>query len=166
MQLHTIVQDQFEHLKLAIHAITPAQYANPLPVLSNASIGQHCRHIIEMFQCLEKGYATGVVNYEERPRAVAIEQDPTYASSLLDSILVEIQKADKTIFLEGMYHPQQDNSLQFQSSYHREILYNLEHAIHHMALIRIGLAHFECVPLAPSFGVAPATIKNQQACAQ
>jgi hypothetical protein len=166
MQLHTIVQDLFEQLNLAIRAITPAQYSNPLPVLSNASIGQHCRHIIEMFQCLEKGYSTGLVNYEERPRALAIEQDPTYASSLLETILGEIQKADKPVLIEGMYHPQQDQSMQFQSSYHREILYNLEHAIHHMALIRIGLSHFESVQLSPSFGVAPATLKNQQACAQ
>jgi len=55
------------------------------------------------------------------------------------------------------------------SSYFRELQYNIEHAIHHMAIIKIAIgACFTEVELPANFGVAYSTVRYQKqlACAQ
>ena len=48
--------------------IEDKDYAMCCSELSNASIGEHTRHIIEMFQCLTNEYKSGIVNYDKRER--------------------------------------------------------------------------------------------------
>ena len=45
-------------------------------------------------------------------------------------------------------------------------MYNLEHAIHHHALIKVGLKIMTKIELPESFGVAPSTIQYRKVCAQ
>ena len=54
-------------------------YAAPCNALSNASIGQHTRHIIELYQCLIAGYITGEIKYDDRKRDLLLENDITVA---------------------------------------------------------------------------------------
>lgn len=166
MQLNEVVQAVFQQLTQALQQLTIEQYARTLPVLSGASVGKHVRHIIDMFLCLERGYRQGVINYEHRDRDLEVELDPQIAIAHLSQILQDIRKADKSLLLEGSYHAEEEGLMQFQTHYHREIVYNLEHTIHHMALIKIGLQAVSTVPVSPHFGVAPSTVKHQQACAQ
>ena len=136
-----------------------SDYTLQLPVLSNATIGQHVRHSIEMYQCLLSGYHFGEVEYEKRKRDLVIEESCEYAIDCLQTILDQHQHADKTMQLlcEGeTYH----------SSFNRELLYCNEHAIHHMALLKVGLKEFGDYVVNENFGVAPSTIKNRQQCAQ
>ena len=47
-----------------------------------------------------------------------------------------------------------------KSSFERELLYCLDHAIHHQALIKIGLKELELSHLvSPDFGVAYSTLR-------
>jgi len=52
------------------------------------------------------------------------------------------------------------------SNYNREVLYNLEHCIHHQALIRVALISTKEVVISEDFGVAPSTMQYRQQCAQ
>jgi hypothetical protein len=72
-----------------------------------------------------------------------------------------ICQEDKEILLTGRYAPDAPE-LTVKSSYHREIVYNLEHAIHHMAIIKIGISQSTNVTLPDDFGVAPATIRHRK----
>ena len=46
----------------------------------------------------------------------------------------------------------------------REVNYNIEHCIHHMALIKIGLKIIKpSLALSPSFGVAASTLQHRKA---
>jgi hypothetical protein len=166
MQLQLAVHNAFIQLSGSLEQLTESQYVQPCKNLGNATIGQHVRHIIEMFQCLENGYLSGTVNYESRPRDRQIETDPVFARSLLRSIHDGLDKADKPLILEGVYNDDASSLMQFQTNYYREIVYNLEHTIHHMALIRVGLGELVKMDLPDSYGVASATVKYKQSCAQ
>ena len=55
MQLQQSVKNVFLQLSESLHQLTDEQYVQPSKTLFNATIGQHVRHIIELFICLEKG---------------------------------------------------------------------------------------------------------------
>ena len=66
MMLKQPIQHVFVQLSETLKQLTNEEYNQPSQILLNATIGQHVRHIIELFQCLEKGYNEGVVNYKKR----------------------------------------------------------------------------------------------------
>lgn len=53
-----------------------------------------------------------------------------------------------------------------ETNYHRELLYNLEHCIHHQALIKVAVLQCESVKIDDNFGVARSTIEYRNQCAQ
>jgi hypothetical protein len=52
-----------------------------------------------------------------------------------------------------------------ESNYFRELLYNLEHCIHHQALIKVAILQCETVTI-DNFGVDQTTIEYRNQCAQ
>jgi hypothetical protein len=63
MLLKQSVQHVFVQLSETLHQLQDEEYSQPSRILFDATIGQHTRHIIELFLCLEQGYESGVVNY-------------------------------------------------------------------------------------------------------
>lgn len=166
MLLKQPIQHVFIQLTDTLNLLTNDEYMRPSRVLFGATIGQHVRHIIELFQCLELGYEAGVVNYEKRKRDIRIETDKQLAVSLLKEVYETIDRPDKDILLEAEDYSDTAMPVEIQSNYYREIAYNLEHTIHHMALIRVGVNEVSLVQLPQEFGMAFSTIKHQQQCAQ
>jgi len=156
----------FAQLAELIEQLSANEYVMPVNIMSNATIGQHVRHIIELFIELEKGYASGTVNYEKRNRDYRIETDRQVALLMLQHIIANINKPGKNILLEGSYNEANGAMLVIPTNYYREVAYNLEHAIHHMALIRIGVTCISEATVPDTFGVASATLKYRKACAQ
>lgn len=160
------VRDVVEQLTDVLSALEDSQYAARLPVLSGASVGEHVRHVIEFFQELEAGYQTGLVDYDARKREKSLETLREYARMRLQEVATGFQPNDKTIQLTYKSRATGTNCL-VATSYERELLYNLEHAIHHMALIRIGVQALADISLPDDFGIASSTIEYRQAqCAQ
>lgn len=166
MQVLHAIGNVFVQLGSSLEQITPEQYSQPSKVLFSATIGQHVRHIVELFLCLEKGYHTGMVNYEKRNRDYRLETDKLFAAGLLQQVYAELMKADKPLMLEAGYDTDTDNVVRIESNYYRELVYNLEHTVHHMALIRVGFNEVSSIQLPEDFGVASSTIKYRQTCAQ
>ena len=52
-----------------------------------------------------------------------------------------------------------ENEVRFESNYNRELMYNLEHTIHHQALIKVAINVFTDMLLPEDFGVAPSTMQ-------
>jgi len=166
MILKQPIQQVFVQLSQTLNQLSNDEYTRPSKVLLNATIGQHVRHIIELFQCLGKGYNDGIVNYEKRKRDYQIETDKELATSLLKEIYQDIDRSNKDIFLEAEDYCDSMQATSIPSNYYRELAYNLEHTIHHMALIRVGINEVSGIPLPEEFGVAYSTVKYRQQCAQ
>jgi hypothetical protein len=162
MQLQQAVNNVFVQLSETIRLLSPSQYVQECSHLGNNTIGQHVRHVIELFQCLESGYTDNRVNYEKRKRDVAIETDKDLALRLLRDIYMHLDKPDKELVLQASYDEQTDESISIPTNYFREIAYNLEHTIHHMALIRVGIKEVSDITLPDEFGVASSTVKHRK----
>ena len=161
MQSYLAVQNVFGQLAGSLCQLQSIEYVQPSETLSGHTIGQHVRHIIELFQCLENGYEQGLVNYEKRKRDKAIENDPRLACRLLEQILSGLTRPDKSLLLEV------GHGTPISTNYYREVAYNLEHTIHHMALIRIGIRDTgNHLVLPEGYGIAPSTLQYHRKCAQ
>ena len=166
MQLQQSIKNVFVQLNDSLQQLTNAEYTQPSKQLFNATIGQHVRHIIELFVCLENGYESGTVNYENRKRDVLIQMDKEFARQLLHGIYRTVSRPDKVLLLEANYNPGSDETFLIETNYYREIVYNLEHTVHHMALIRVGINEVSTLTVPQEFGVAASTIKHQKLCVQ
>jgi hypothetical protein len=163
--LVTTTKNLFTQIETALSQITNEQYAYRNAVMSNATIGQHVRHIIELYQEMLNGYRTGEINYEKRQRNFLIETNIDYAIEQMNQLTATLLLPDKNLML-ALCVNEADEATITTTNYVREVMYNIEHTIHHMALIRIAFATAFKINLEVTFGVAPATIKYQHACAQ
>jgi len=166
MHLQLAVNNVFVQLSETVKQLTPEQYVQQCGNLGNNTIGQHMRHIIELFQCLETGYPYNIVNYEKRKRDIAIETNRDLALDLLQDIYTKLDKPDKEMVLEACYDELSTEAISIPTNYFREVAYNLEHTIHHMALIRVGIKEVADITLPEEFGVASSTVKHRKQCAQ
>lgn len=166
MQLQQAVNNVFVQLSATLDQLSQEQFVQPSKTLFNATIGQHVRHIIELFQCLESGYDQGLVNYEKRKRDLRIETDKDFAAGLLTEVYNGLNKENKQLQLEACYDEHEVEPITIATNFYREVAYNLEHTIHHMALIRVGLNEVSDIQIPEEFGVASSTTKYRQQCAQ
>ena len=144
-----------------LQILSPEEYQQPLDLLSAASIGQHTRHFIEFFQCLIQQLPSGEVNYDLRVRDKAVEQDPTVALQAIEQICqnLEMCNLNQQMQLSACY----SETVTVPSNVARELVYNLEHTIHHLAIIRIGLAILRPdFQLPKTFGIAASTTKYRE----
>ncbi|RNL93518.1 DinB family protein [Sinomicrobium pectinilyticum] len=144
--------------------LTLPEYNSPCPELNGATVGQHYRHIIEFFLCLIHSYETGKVNYDSRQRNRHIETEIPVALEYIKNIGNTIRRTNKPLLLEQTFHT---HHICIQSNYFRELLYNLEHTIHHQALIRVAVLKFDRIRISDTFGMAPSTVEyRKKQCAQ
>ncbi|MDI5887549.1 DinB family protein [Flavobacterium yafengii] len=146
-----------------LNQLSQKEYSNSCTELSNATIGEHTRHIIEMFQCLENQYDLGIVNYDKRERNTRIQTDTAFAIENIVLIQQNLEKKNKNIELLQIIDGEE---IRIESNYFRELLYNLEHCIHHQALIKVAILQCETVIIDANFGVARSTIEYRNQCAQ
>ncbi len=152
----------FQQLEESLFKLTSEQYCKKIDTLSGATIGQHVRHVIEMFVCLQHGYATGRVNYENRKRDISIESCSDKAINLMQHLNASLFYDNKDLILEAGFDENSPDLNEIPTNYFREVAYNLEHAIHHMALIKIGINEVSDIILPDNYGVASSTIKYRQ----
>jgi len=127
-----------------------------------ASIGQHVRHILEFYICLIDGVPSGKINYDRRNRDKRIETDKHFAIDLIGEIKSEIEQQDGgfELILELQYGDISDHHLSLKTNYERELAYNIEHTIHHLAIMK--QAFLEICPyikLPDNFGIASSTVR-------
>lgn len=161
-QIKDSVTGLMEQIAAVLSELNEFQYATSLPVLTGASIGGHVRHVVEFFQELEVGYETGLVDYDARKREKELEIRRSYAILKLRQIPQNLKADNKPLGL-AFKASSAEIGHRIATSYDRELIYNLEHAVHHMALIRIGVRALTGIGLPDEFGVASSTIAYRKA---
>jgi len=155
------LKQQLESLHKLLLEIRDDQYNNKISHLSNSSIGAHTRHVIELLQCTLLGYEAGKVDYLNRQRNLDIEQDRLLASAIIEEQLKGINKQDKNLLVICDQSEPQDG-YNVKTTYFREIIFNTEHAIHHLAFIKVALIEMQLPLVSKDFGLAYSTIKYQE----
>jgi len=152
-----------EQFKEILSKLSQEDYVRPCAELSNATIGQHTRHLIELYQCLINGYDAAQICYDKRKRDTKIQEEIDFAIVQLCNVQKQLEKPNKE--LKVSYELGEDEVF-LESNYFREVMYNLEHAIHHHALIKVGINVMTTLELPESFGVAPSTMQHRKVCVQ
>jgi hypothetical protein len=157
MHLKPPILRLFSQLGELLYQLSDEAYVRPMEILSGATIGQHLRHIVECFQELEESYDEGEINYDLRKRDRRLETDRAFVFRQMDLTQNALDKPDKPLILHAAFDEGVEVTL--SSTYYRELMHNLDHAIHHMAMIRAGLTSMPSVILPEDFGVAYSTVK-------
>jgi len=162
MDIRTSAIDSLNQLAVAISNLTGTEYVQPLEILHKNSIGKHVRHVVEFFECLDLGNTFLVVDYDDRQRNLRLENEVEFALQRIAGLQVEIpQYEEKMLTLLANYG---NGPQKVMTTLFRELVYNIEHCVHHLAIIKIGVeAHFPHVNLSAELGVAWSTQQFQKA---
>ena len=147
-----------------VHQVRESDFVKPAETLSYSTIGQHLRHTLEFFICFEHGFEQGLINYDKRAHDKLIETDKLVAINAINRISEFIIKIeDKALKLEVGYDLEKEIFLTIDTTATRELVYNIEHAVHHMAIMKIGIKEIApYVQLSPDFGIAASTIRYKE----
>ena len=148
------LKQQLNALNDLISKLNDVQYSQKIAHLGNASIGGHTRHIIELLLCATDGFSSGEVDYINRKRNMELENSRMIAQNSIQSLSAKISKTDKKLELI-----MEDGENVVNTTYYREIVYNTEHTIHHLELIKVALIEMNLDLVDENFGMAYSTIR-------
>ncbi|NJR44220.1 hypothetical protein HC761_01925, partial [bacterium] len=133
---------QIELMVLTLH-----HGAAPIHALYlDLNVGRHVRHVCDHAQALLDGVAAAQINYNFRTRDSETERSSAFALALIASLKTRlgalhacdtphaIQVLSEMSFADAQ-------SGEFQSTLARELLYLINHTIHHAAYIKLLLSH-------------------------
>jgi len=143
-----------------LKCMTEEDYSRTLSTLHGASIGQHARHIIEFVDCLLLIQENETISYDDRKRDTNLERNLNdYLSRSNDFIHSLYQKRDN-FPLRIKFYLDKDLYTITDSNYFREELFVLDHTIHHLAIIKIGITeNFPDLRIPAEFGFTASTIR-------
>lgn len=164
--LQKSAQELLIQLNVIIDQCESEDFYKSLDELSGSTLGQHTRHILEFFICLFDAKNERIINYDNRKHDKLIENDKKLAQSVLQSVQAFLAKCteDFDISFEANYTKNEGHNQSMKSSFYRELSYNIEHTIHHMALMKIAIKQsLDYITLPEHFGIANSTVRYQAA---
>src|SRR5690606_4703801 len=110
------------------------------------------------------------VNYDLRNRDTSLEVSTDKCIKTINKIIFFLTETrdDFELELSANYSLSDESEVvTLNSTFLRELLYNVEHTIHHLAIIKIGIKSLNVnLVIDETFGVAASTIRNKKVCAQ
>ena len=140
-------------------------FAALAPEPYSASIGQHYRHVLDHFLCLESGVTAGEIDYDNRERNPLMETDLEYARATTNRLIRVFSQYDLELLNRPCivkYSVGYGNTVpvSLPSVVARELAFCVGHAVHHYAIVRL-LCDSVGVEVVPEFGVAPSTLRHR-----
>ncbi|WP_317899597.1 hypothetical protein [Aurantibacillus circumpalustris] len=157
--LREVAKNQVLELKAMLDQLHESDYAKPMIVFNNGTVGKHVRHILEFYDCLFVENENNTICYDDRKRNLLLEENLRFASEFIIEVFDKIERVDvnKRILLKVVYNATETI---VESSLFREITYNIEHTVHHLAIMRIAFTtELNYVKLNSSFGYSHSTLQ-------
>ena len=104
------------------------------------------------------------IDYARRNRDNLIEIDPFFSKEKFKTLKREFQTLDEEAQIEVFadFHLSDGIRPRVASTIGREIMYAYDHAVHHLAIVKIGIQSLEAdIPIHENMGVAASTIQHQ-----
>ncbi len=160
--LHKSSCSSLEQILAILTAVHQKQIDHSQEIYISAGVGRHIRHIIDHYSALKNGLDSGVVDYNQRTRNSVIETNLFSAKEKIQKIsdwLNNQEDCNKDVIVNSEIDCEQSINQKFSSNKDRELLYLINHTIHHAAYIKLQLQKFE-VYLPEQIGVAPCTASH------
>ncbi len=125
----------------------------------SSGIGPHVRHVADHFRALQAGIESGIVDYNVRRRECALERRSDLGRLEIEAIITWLQTAVQSeipLLVKSEISCLQTENSQFRSNTSRELLYLINHTIHHAAYAALLVRQHGVNPDA-GIGYAPAT---------
>ncbi|PQJ83482.1 hypothetical protein [Aliivibrio sifiae] len=144
-----------------LNSISDSDYVHLALPHIESSIGEHFRHILDLFQSLIQKSPHEPINYNVRRRGHEIETNKKLAITELNDVirwlaLFPIRNLASTVSLVTEVCPYRKKDHIMLSSIEREITFASLHASHHYALIKIITLSIG-INTQSNFGLAPTT---------
>jgi len=158
-------------------SINNEQYVKVCDPYVKSHIGEHMRHVLDMYYALRNEEKNGLVDYDCRRRGAGIEDQRELAIAEIqaclhwfealndDSAMLDMEKE---IIFKSEVRLKESRSVNIKSTMLREFVFVSSHTVHHYALIGV-IAKLQNIEIDKYFGVAAATVshlRNEVACAQ
>jgi uncharacterized damage-inducible protein DinB len=132
---------------------------------AHAGIGQHVRHVLDHYKAFQSGLSLLCVDYNQRHRNGLEETRPEVALSQVSNLkqwLRELDITNQNVDVISEINVRVTESQAMQSNIERELLYLINHSIHHMAYASL-LASQLGTSLPHHIGLAPGTATYERA---
>ncbi|MFT5163676.1 MAG: putative damage-inducible protein DinB [Alteromonadaceae bacterium] len=142
-----------------IDATIEKQTATGQNIYQVSRLGSHVRHVVDHFLALQKGLTTQVIDYNQRNRDSIIQTDINAGAQAIEGIIEQLSQMPSTDFKVSVICEIDCSvtlSEQFDSTLRRELLYLINHTIHHTAYVKLLVKPYG-VTLADPIGIAPGT---------
>jgi uncharacterized damage-inducible protein DinB len=152
-------------LQALLYNMEQSEFTVTVPLLYNSTIGKHCRHILEFYQCFFKSVPSGQLNYDLRERNMRLETETAFALDIIQETMVQFANLPSgELSLELSSELPEEKGLHCcHSTLARELSYLADHTVHHLAIIKIGLAIIKPgLSVAEEVGIAASTINNNR----
>lgn len=155
------VTEQINHV---LSQLEPHESRRQLPEFEGNTLGMHFRHILEFFQCLERAWQNPARWIMRRGNGTCCMKTIRVSPPPL---FWHFPKRCRNLrFPAGWMYGRNLADLAaalLPSTVGRELLFVYDHAIHHLAIIKIGLlCHFPHIRTDKDLGVSPSTIKARK----
>ena len=162
--LHSHLQAALDQMAVIAREFVPstalaAKYAE-------LGVGRHIRHVTDHIQALVDGAQTGTIDFNFRTRDSDTERSPQHALGLIEQQQRRLQQLsgrdiEQAVVVISEMSFDQSLSRGFQSTLAREVLYLINHTIHHAAYVKIMLQQHQ-VMLPAEIGLAPCTMSYER----
>ncbi len=163
--------ESLDQIMIFIEGLTTTEYQYIATPLFESSIGQHLRHIVDLYLALiassetqgSKSFSPNIcnINYDIRRRGACVETDKETGLAELSSIRQWLNSiAEQDINKEALVSTEVSLTYQqsevFKSSFGRELCFASSHLTHHLAIMA-AIAKMSGKDVDPYLGLAPAT---------
>lgn len=149
-------------LQSVLAQVRPEDYCAPAALLDGATMGRHCRHILEFYTCLLKSVETGRLCYDDRERDILLEENTGTALRTIDQIIADLNLLPSEKRLE-LITRQMEMEIRIATTLERELVFVAEHAVHHLAMIRMLVSGmYPYIVIDETLGYSDATLQYMQ----